>query len=119
MTNLVFTYGTLMKGQCRNHVLKDCKYVCDAVLEDYGLYDVGSYPAAVPVKDYKVYGEVYEINNSIKKQLDDIEGEGYLYKYKEIEVHDNNNNKYLVGFYEYIQDTSCMKLRQPNGKWYL
>lgn len=117
MTNLVFTYGTLLKGQSRNHVLKDCKYISDAILDDYGLYEVGTYPAAVPMNGFKVYGEIYEINDVIKKELDYIEGEGYLYKYKEVIVHDSNNKQYNVGFYEYLLDTNNLPLSKVNGKW--
>ena len=117
MTNLVFTYGTLMKGQSRNHILKDCKYIGDAILDDYGLYEVGTYPAAVPMKGFKVYGEIYEINDVIKQELDYIEGEGYLYKYKEVIVYDDNNKQYNVGFYEYLLDTKWLMLRTEEGKW--
>ena len=117
MKRLIFTYGTLMKGQCRNNILATSKYICDAVLDNYGLYEVGSYPAAVPVKGFKVYGEVYEIDDSLKSTLDEIEGEGFLYKYKEVQVYDASNIEYKVGFYEYLEDTSKLKLRLPVGKW--
>lgn len=117
MKRLIFTYGTLMKGQCRNNILATSKYICDAVLDNYGLYEVGSYPAAVPVKGFKVYGEVYEIDDSLKPTLDEIEGEGFLYKYKEVQVYDASNIEYKVGFYEYLEDTSKLKLRLPVGKW--
>lgn len=117
MGKLIFTYGTLMKGQCRNSVLDTSKYVCDAVLDNYGIYEVGSYPAAVPVKGFKVYGEVYEIEESLKKDLDAIEGEGSLYEYKEVIVHDKDNKEYKVGFYEYLLSTKELSLRLPDGKW--
>ena len=61
MKLLIFTYGTLMKGQCRNSVLDTSKYVCDAVLDNYGIYEVGSYPAAVPVKVSKVVSTIQKM----------------------------------------------------------
>lgn len=117
MKRLIFTYGTLMKGQCRNSVLDNSKYVCDAILDDYGIYETGSYPAAVPVKGFRVYGEVYEIDDSLKPLLDQIEGEGSLYEYKEVLVHDKDNREYKVGFYEYLLSTEDLPLRLPDGKW--
>lgn len=35
---LLFTYGTLMKGQNHNSY-PDMSYISDAVLPDYGLYE--------------------------------------------------------------------------------
>lgn len=117
MKSLLFTYGTLMKGQSRCSVLDTSKYLFDAVLDDYVLYDVGSFPGAVAYLGFRVYGEVYEIDDSLRPLLDQIEGEGYLYKYKEVSVKDFNNNKYNVGFYEYLGDTSSLVLRDSDSKW--
>ena len=57
---LLFTYGTLMKGQKAHNSYPDMQYISDAVLPDYGLYEASeeNYPCAVPVKGFNVSGEV-------------------------------------------------------------
>lgn len=57
---LLFTYGTLMKGQKAHNSYPDMSYISDAVLPDYGLYEASeeNYPCAVPVKGFNVSGEV-------------------------------------------------------------
>ena len=57
---LLFTYGTLMKGQKSHNSYPDMSYISDAVLPDYGLYEASeeNYHCAVPVKGFNVSGEV-------------------------------------------------------------
>jgi gamma-glutamylcyclotransferase (GGCT)/AIG2-like uncharacterized protein YtfP len=82
----LFVYGTLLKGEPRNHLIHDCKLL--GIEEVPGrLYDTGKgYPAAVfgnPVKG-KVIGEVYLLGENPEKKLkllDQVEGvEGGLYR---------------------------------------
>ena len=113
----VFTYGTLMKGQRNHHYLKDEDYVCDGILDDYGLKETGeNYPAAIPMKNYRVYGEIYEVDDTCKKHMDELEEVGYLYDCNLVNVHTDKGDM-DVFFYEYICDTSDMKTRIPYGKW--
>lgn len=83
----VFVYGTLMKN-CYNHerYLKGEKYLGQAVLHGYALYNLGSYPGVIPDEKEKVLGELYEIDRQILKQLDILEGNGRLYNRKAAEV---------------------------------
>ena len=105
-----------MKNQIRQHVLDECVFLGDAVLENYGLYEIGRYPAAVPMDGFRVYGEVYEVDEKIKKQLDEIEDVGNLYNYKTVEV--RIDNEYIsAGFYEFIEDGNTYPVRKPVGKW--
>ena len=76
----VFVYGTLMKGFGNHVLLKDARYLGTAQLKGYGLYCVTPhYPGIVPQHGDLVKGEVYEVDNSMIKQLDTLEGEGSLY----------------------------------------
>ena len=78
----LFTYGTLMKGQCRHHALKDAKYLGDAVLRDYCLLELGSYPGAIPKEGSNVYGEVYEMVTNPGKYIGKtVKMEGIYYPY--------------------------------------
>ena len=42
--------------------------------------------------------------------------DGVLYDCKEVEVETENGSEKVL-FYEYIEDTSFMKTRKPEGKW--
>ena len=116
MKHLIFVYGTLMKGQRAYGVFGNMKYFNDGVLRDYGLYETGDYPAAVPVKGFNVYGELYEIDDATLKKFDDYEDEGDLYIRKLVKIQ-TDNKEYDAWFYEYIKDVSKMELRDPVGKW--
>lgn len=112
----IFTYGTLMKGEINHHFLDGSKYLCDGVLEDYGLKETGSYPAAIPMKGFRVYGEIYEVDEDTKKAVDMLEDAGHLYVCNKACV-DTDEGKQDVLFYEYLLDTADMKTRIPYGKW--
>lgn len=79
MTDFLFVYGTLLKGEQRNFNLKNCE------LKNYmsisgEIYDTGfGYPAAIytPDSKNKIYGELYKIEedkNQLLKELDTAEG---------------------------------------------
>ncbi len=112
----LFTYGTLMKGQCRHHVLQDAKYLGDAVLRDYCLLELGSYPGAIRKERFNVYGEVYEIPEKLVPELDRIEGEGYLYERKTVDV-TMDDGKTSVLFYEFLMDDGTYEKTRREGKW--
>ena len=116
MNYKLFTYGTLMKGECRHDILKDAEYLGDAVLRDYCLLEIGSFPGAVPEEGSRVYGEVYEIPGSLIPYLDRVEGEGYLYKRKTVHVSINDNDTEVL-FYEFIRDDGSYEKSTAEGKW--
>lgn len=78
MTGLVFFYGTLMTPFHRTRPLQ-----LDRFLRPLGrgtipavLFDTGMYPAAVPLPDGQVSGEVYAFEHAdvVLDTLDDLEG---------------------------------------------
>lgn len=76
----VFVYGTLTRNCCNHEpYLRGQKYLGQAVLPGYALYNLGSYPGVVPDSAEKVLGELYEIDSSVLEDLDDLEDNGYLY----------------------------------------
>lgn len=118
MNNLVFTYGTLMKNQRAFGKFGEMECVGDAILDGYGLYEVeAGYPAAVPVKGFKVYGEVYSITDEQLKKLDEYEVEGDLYIRKQVIVEVSRSKQIEVWFYEYNHSIEGLELRTPVGKW--
>ena len=112
----LFTYGTLMKGQRASSMLTNAEYIGDGILRGYGLYEVGEYPAAVPVKGFNVYGEVYEIDDGMLKDFDEYEGEGDLYIRKLLEI-EMEQGKMDAWVYEYNRSVEGTELRAPKGKW--
>jgi gamma-glutamylcyclotransferase (GGCT)/AIG2-like uncharacterized protein YtfP len=78
VTDLVFFYGTLMRGFQRPGRAR-----IDSLLEPVGrawipaaLFDLGIYPAAVPADDSRVWGEVHRMRDegAVLASLDEIEG---------------------------------------------
>ena len=105
-----------MKGQVNHHFVENSVYLGDAFLDGYGIKEVGTYPAAIPMKGFKIYGEVYEVDDKTKTKMDELEMVGYLYDCKEVMVHMDYISEGVL-FYEYIRDTSQMATRLPFGKW--
>ena len=75
----LFVYGTLKKGFYNHGWLKDSKFLCEASICGYTLYDTGyGYPAAVE-EDYScIAGEIYELSKEDYKYIRSMElGAGY------------------------------------------
>ena len=74
----LFVYGTLKSNGPLNYVLKDQKLLGSAyTLADFRLFDLGGCPAMVRdigERGYPVYGEVWEIDESLLRRLDIMEG---------------------------------------------
>ena len=77
--NPVFVYGTLMRGERADDLLRDADFAGDAVLRDYAMYDLGSYPGIAARKGEAVLGELYYVDDFTLKRLDEYESEGSLY----------------------------------------
>ena len=77
--NPVFVYGTLMRGERADNLLRDADFAGDAVLRDYAMYDLGSYPGIAARKGEAVLGELYYVDDFTLKRLDEYESEGSLY----------------------------------------
>lgn len=78
MTERVFVYGTLMGGFDRRRrvgIETRMAFVGRGWISA-ALYDLGLFPAAIPARDSRVWGEIYEIEDdpSVLAKLDEIEG---------------------------------------------
>ncbi len=82
----IFVYGTLLSGESASYMLKDSHYCGKFVLKDYGMYNMGEYPAIYPCENETVVGEVYFVSEKTLRQLDFYEGEGSLYYRREVTV---------------------------------
>ena len=81
--HLIFVYGTLKRGFSRGSVLREQRYIGIARTEaKYGIFGYGGYPALVDdvlaeasgvVASNRIYGELYEVEDSCMQELDKIE----------------------------------------------
>lgn len=97
----IFTYGTLKRGQCRNHVVASHTFCGEATTKpNYRLYTQGSYPCLKKVEGLgeSIPGEVWEIDEECLKKLDRIEGHPTLYKRETIEL--NEFDSIVAYFYQ-------------------
>jgi gamma-glutamylcyclotransferase (GGCT)/AIG2-like uncharacterized protein YtfP len=81
--SLVFIYGTLKQGQCRAGSMLPSRYLGIASITGYfTMYNAGSYPALVSDEipaDRRVRGELYECDEDMLRDLDQIEGVPHLF----------------------------------------
>ena len=82
----IFVYGTLKRGSCRSHVLKNQRFVGEAkTVAEYRMYNTGSFPALVEDEHgVPVEGEVWEVDENCLRILDAVEGVPILYKRKPV-----------------------------------
>jgi gamma-glutamylcyclotransferase (GGCT)/AIG2-like uncharacterized protein YtfP len=78
-SDLLFVYGTLMRGFPLHHVLaRGCVKFVGLAAASARLFDLGSYPAAVPDPETTVRGELYRVGDaSLWAKLDSAEGPQY------------------------------------------
>jgi len=73
--HLLFVYGTLKKDCSRSSVMESSRFIGVAkTTPNYKLYDCGTYPALVVSENGGVWGELYEVDDSVMSSLDLIEG---------------------------------------------
>tara|TARA_R100000789_G_scaffold98060_1_gene101427 strand:- start:4027 stop:4404 length:378 start_codon:yes stop_codon:yes gene_type:complete len=108
---LLFVYGTLKRGYCRDHYLQNAKFLGEAKTEaSYRLYDCGEYPGLVhDPNGQSIEGELYEISEATWPILDEVEGVSInLYRRTSIQLltpyHDMKVQTYL-----YVPSTDGLK----------
>jgi len=93
----VFVYGTLMRGHVNHtYYLSNSKFLGDAELSGYAMYNVSSFPGIVTEQSEMVKGEVYSVDAETLRKLDNLEGEGSLYIRKMVDL--QLNNETIQGF---------------------
>jgi gamma-glutamylaminecyclotransferase len=79
--HLVFTYGTLLKGEVNHHLLAEARFVAEARTEPcFDLFDLGAFPAMSAGGETAVLGEVYAVDDATLTRLDHLEGHPKLYQ---------------------------------------
>jgi len=77
----VFVYGSLKKNFQNHSLLKESKFIGNAEISGYKMYNIGYFPGIVKsdAKDV-VKGEIYEINMDVETRLDYLECIPDLYR---------------------------------------
>lgn len=108
----VFVYGTLMKGERAARMLSNCIFGGHFQLKDYAMYNLGAYPGICPCIGESVLGELYFVSDDVIPQLDQYEGEGYLYRRTVVQLC-SSSSTFTAEAYVYNQDISnCKKMRE-------
>ena len=81
MRTTLFIYGTLKRGQINHHLIAEEQFIREARTQaDYRLFNLGWYPGmvAVPEGGVSVHGELWEVSDACRTQLDTYEGDEYV-----------------------------------------
>jgi len=118
---LIFVYGTLLKGRSNHQrYLSTARFICEGMIHNYTLYDLGYYPGVKHSKKGVVRGEVYKVDAQTLKEIDMLEGEGSLFLRETTKVSSGPQIFHCVSVYVYNQRTPKNKLipfeAQPWGK---
>ncbi len=70
---LVAVYGTLRNGGGNHYRLANAKYITNFRIEGFSMYNIGQFPGIKAGKS-TIFVELYEINETILKSLDQLEG---------------------------------------------
>jgi gamma-glutamylcyclotransferase (GGCT)/AIG2-like uncharacterized protein YtfP len=97
--DLLFVYGTLMRGMPLHHVLAGMAHVGDGRIAAR-LVDLGAYPGAVPASDAEVRGEVYRIARAERWAALDY-AEGPQYDRREVAVRLDDGGRVIAFVYWY------------------
>jgi gamma-glutamylcyclotransferase (GGCT)/AIG2-like uncharacterized protein YtfP len=98
---LLFTYGTLMRGFRLHRLLEDrAVYVARGQVRGR-IIDLGSYPGAVPDPSATLHGEVYRITDPARwAALDSAEGPQY--HRREVTVRSEDGRELAASIYWYV-----------------
>ena len=116
MGEVFFVYGTLKRGERLHDHLKGAKYLGRGKLRNFGLYKVSWYPGIVPEKGAKVEGELYLIDETTLKLLDQLEDEGREYRRVRVWVEREVGGRQEAWTYVYI-GSLAEAIKIPSGHW--
>jgi gamma-glutamylcyclotransferase (GGCT)/AIG2-like uncharacterized protein YtfP len=111
----LFVYGTLKRGFPLHKHLKEARFLGEAELSNYLMYDLGWYPGIVPGPG-KVRGEVYEVSLATLALLDEIEAEGEEYERRLLPVRLSDGRTIEAFVYIYLGEVSRRPLVKE-GVW--
>jgi gamma-glutamylaminecyclotransferase len=112
--HLVFTYGTLLKGEVNHHLLAQARFVAEGRTEPcFELFDLGPFPAMSAGGETAVLGEVYAVDETTLARLDRLEGHPSFYQRTQIRLDGGQEVQ------TYLMDRARMRecVLIPSGDW--
>jgi gamma-glutamylaminecyclotransferase len=112
--HLIFTYGTLMRGEINHGLLATAHFVAEAHTEPcFELFDLGHFPAMSTGGQTVVRGEVYAVDDQTLVRLDRLEGHPTFYQRTPIRLADGQEVE------TYLMDDARMRRGPaiPSGDW--
>ena len=82
---IVGVYGTLKRGFGNHRLLETADFLGECIFSGAEMYTNGGFPIVFDGKN-EILGEVYRVNPTIMRILDVLEGEGSMYKRRQIPV---------------------------------
>lgn len=77
---ILFVYGTLKRGQRNHHLMRDGRFLGEAVTApQYTLLDLGLFPGMIAGGSTAVHGELFDVGPDLLARLDRHEGVPRLY----------------------------------------
>lgn len=110
----IFVYGTLMMGMRNAGHVEHLPHLGQAWLNGYTLYNLGRYPGIrksnkIAHRNNVVFGELIEVEFDDLRKINELEGEGTLYKLTKVKVDTHMGPKDALT-YVYLHDV------EPNAE---
>ena len=94
--NIVFVYGTLMKGMGNDHFLEKSEYLGEGLTgKEYSMYIDIVIPKITETPRYKIEGELYSVSDVDMKLMDKLEGK---YSKMVTKVYNKRSKKFVDAF---------------------
>ena len=112
--HLVFTYGTLLRGEANHDLLARARFVAEARTEPcFELFDLGPFPAMSVRGQTAVVGELYAVDDATLARLDRLEGHPSFYQRTQILLDDGQ----MVETYLMQRTRMRGRVLIPSGDW--
>lgn len=109
---LVFVYGTLLRGEANHHWLQGAACLGEASLQGLVLHNLGPFPMAT-AGDGLCHGEIYAVDGAGLARLDQLEGVPRLYRRERWALDDGRWVWVYLGTARQVRHSP----RLPHGRW--
>ena len=96
-TSIIGVYGTLKRGMRNFYLLKNSKFLGQAIIRGLKMYSLGGIPGVKPGnRSNKIKMELFEVSQNTLRQIDKLEGIPYMYqRYKASYLKNKNDSIYF------------------------